>query len=109
MDELEWIREDAKLDASERDKAVTDLIDLVVAVDGILQLQAGADADYFVAAAGRTFTDEQSEAVRVQILKAYRWQYIVSGVENGRFLETLTDLIDAEQVGRVGAALAPLM
>jgi hypothetical protein len=39
LDELEWRREDAKLAPAERDQAVTDLIDLVVAVDGILQAQ----------------------------------------------------------------------
>src|SRR4030095_12243078 len=37
MDELEWKREDAKLDAAQRDAAVTDLIELVGAVDGMLQ------------------------------------------------------------------------
>src|SRR5262250_2604608 len=40
LDELEWKREDAKLTAAERDKAVDELIELVAAVDGILQAQA---------------------------------------------------------------------
>ena len=41
IDELEWIREDAKLASSEaRDAAVDDLIALVGGVDGILQGQA---------------------------------------------------------------------
>lgn len=48
LDELEWIREDARLNAEERDRAVTDLIDLVVGFDGILQAQARADAAYFI-------------------------------------------------------------
>ena len=48
LDELEWRREDAKLTPAQRDQAVTDLIELVAAVDGILQVQAAADADYFL-------------------------------------------------------------
>jgi hypothetical protein len=45
LDEMEWLREDAKLSAdAERDAAVDELIGLVGAVDGILQMQAQADA-----------------------------------------------------------------
>lgn len=109
IDELEWRREDAKLSCEERDQAVTDLIDLVAAVDGILQAQAGADAEYFIAAIDRNLTDTQKQAVTDVILEAYRWQYIVSGIKDGRFLGVLTELIDDEQTGRVTDALAPLM
>lgn len=109
LDELEWRREDAKLAPAERDQAVTDLIDLVVAVDGILQAQASADADYFVTAADRKFTDAQSAAIREGILKAYRWQYIVSGIADGRFLGVLTSMITEEQTARITRALQPLM
>ena len=54
VDELEWARADRKLafDA-ERDAAVADLIGLVQGVDGILQAQSAADAEYFLAIAGR--------------------------------------------------------
>lgn len=109
IDELEWRREDAKLGYEERDQAVTDLIDLVMAVDGILQAQAGADAEYFLAAIDRSLTAEQNQSVPDVILEAYRWQYIVSGIKDGRFLGVLTDLIDDDQTDRITDALAPLM
>lgn len=51
LDELEFRRVDAGLTPAERDAAVGDLIDLVVAVDGILQAQAASDAAYFLAIA----------------------------------------------------------
>jgi hypothetical protein len=108
LDELEWKREDAKLSAADRDRAVSDLIDLVVAVDGVLQLQARADAEYFLANASR-FTPEQQRAIHDVMLKAYRWQYIVSGVQEGTFLGLLTSLITKEQADRVTTALAPLL
>jgi len=109
LDELEWRREDAKLTEPERDAAVTDLIDLVVGVDGILQAQAQADAQYFVGTAERRFSAEQEQALKAGVLKAYRWQYIVSGVQDGRFLGVLAALISQPQLERISAALAPLM
>lgn len=109
MDELEWAREDAALTDEERDRAVDDLIDLVVAVDGILQAQASADADYFVTACDREFSKEEQDAIRNVMLKAYRWQYIVSGIQDGRFLGILTDKITDGQAERITTALGPLM
>ena len=109
MDELEWAREDAKLSDQERDQAVTDLIDLVMAVDGILQAQAEADADYFFGASERALNDDERRAVGAGILKAYRWQYIVSGIQDGRFLGILTGMITERQAERITTALAPLM
>ena len=109
MDELEWLREDAKISDDERDAAVNDLIDLVVAVDGILQAQADVDTQYFVGVSDRVFTDDETAAIGACMLKAYRWQYIVSGVQDGRFLGILTGLITPAQTERITAALAPLM
>jgi hypothetical protein len=109
LDELEWRREDARLGGAERDQAVDDLIALVGAVDGILQPQADADADYFVAIAGRAFTRAEAESIRAGFLKAYRWQYIVSGVMEPRFRTVLFGMVDAAQAERIGNALAPLM
>ena len=109
LDELEWRREDAKLTDAERDAAVTDLIELVGAVDGILQSQAQADAHYFIGCAGRPFTADERRAIEANVLKAYRWQYIVSGVQDGRFVGVLAGLVTQGQLERISAALAPLM
>jgi hypothetical protein len=109
IDELEWRREDAKLTPAERDAAVDDLIELVTAVDGILQAQARADADYFVGVAERTFSGDETRAIHDGVLKAYRWQYIVSGVRDGKFLGVLASMLTQPQLERISAALAPLM
>jgi hypothetical protein len=108
LDEIELLREDAKLDAAARSAAVDGLIALVGAVDGILQAQAGADARYFGAIVGRKFSDAEREAVHATVLKAYRWQYIVSGVMEPRFRNVLFALVDETQAARIQAALAPL-
>ena len=109
LDELEWRRENAKLSADERDRAVDDLIALVGAVDGLLQLQAGADADYFLKVGERRFTPQETERLRAGVLRAYRWQYIVSGVEDPRFMGILGSMITPEQTARIGNALAPIL
>jgi len=109
LDELEWQRENAKLGAEQRDRAVTDLIELVGAVDGILQMQAGADTDYFLRVCGRTFAKAEVQKLRDTMLKAYRWQYIVSGVQDERFQKILGGMITDAQMKRIGTALAPIV
>ena len=109
IDELEWRREHSKLSAGEIDKGVTELIELVGAVDGILQAQAAADTHYFVEVCGRPLSAAEVEKVRGGLLGAYRWQYIVSGVKGARFNEVLGSMITPEQGARIGNALAPIV
>lgn len=109
LDELEWRREDATLSPAQRDLAVDDLIDLVASVDGLLQVQAASDVDYFLRNCRRRFGGREVEALRTIVLKAYRWQYIVSGVQNPRFMEILGDLITPEQAEQISTALAPIV
>jgi hypothetical protein len=109
LDELEWRREHARLTDAQRDQGVTDLIELVGAVDGIVQMQAKADADYFLQRAGRTYSLVEADAIHDLMLKAYRWQYIVSGAQDPRFGEVLTALTTPAQMQRIGSALAPIV
>ena len=109
LDELEWPREDRKLTPLERERAINEVIELVGAVDGILQAQSQNDVDYFLRVSGRAFRSEEIDRIRDGVLKAYRWQYIFSGVEHQRFKTALGNLITKAQNERIGAALKPLM
>jgi hypothetical protein len=109
LDELEWVREDARLDAEERDHAVSDLIDLVGAVDATVKAQAAADARFFAAICSRSLSPVERERVHALVLKAYRWQYIVSGLQQSRFNSVLTSLTTPAQQARIASALAPIM
>jgi hypothetical protein len=106
LDELEWMRENSKLTAAERDAAVDDLIALAGAVDGILQAQAKSDAAYYTACTGEASRKGEFEKA---FLGAYRYQYIVSGVQNERFGQVLGGMITPAQGERIGAALKPIM
>lgn len=66
-------------------------------------------ARYAKVFAGTAFSATQQAQVYAGVLKAHRWQYIVSGEMEPRFQKNLFGLIDAEQGARIRAALAPRM
>ena len=108
LDELELARHDAGLTAEQRDRAVDEFIELVAAIDGILQAQAKANSAYFVATCGRTVDQAEGRSIEAAFLKAYRWQYIHSGAQHPHFGKVLSSLITEDQGGRIQATLAAL-
>jgi hypothetical protein len=108
LDELEWVRHDGALTAEKRDRAVDEFIELVAAVDGILQSQAKDDAGYFAATCSRAVDKSEGRAIEAAFLKAYRWQYIHSGAQHPQFGKVLSSLITETQGQRIQAALATL-
>jgi hypothetical protein len=108
LDELEWVRHDAGITTEKRDRAVDEFIELVAAVDGILQAQAKADAGYFAAKCGRAVHEAEAREIESAFLKAYRWQYIHSGAQHPHFGKVLSSLITKNQSERVQSALATL-
>lgn len=108
LDELEWVRHDSGLTAEKRDRAVDEFIELVAAVDGILQAQAKADTNYFATTCGRAVDEAEARAIEAGFLAAYRWQYIHSGAQHPHFGKVLSSLITENQGQRIQAALATL-
>jgi len=108
LDELEWVRHDAGLTTEKRDRAVDEFIELVGAVDGILQAQAKADAGYFALKCGRAVREAEAQEIEAAFLKAYRWQYIHSGAQHPHFCKVLSSLITENLGRRIQSALATL-
>ncbi|WP_242521796.1 hypothetical protein [Motiliproteus sp. SC1-56] len=108
LDELEFVRENAKLTPEERERAVDDLIELVLAVDGIVQMQSREDAAYFIRHCGQGMSPEQCRAVESTLLAAYRWQYILSGTQIKRFADVLFAMTTPAQTERIVNALGTL-
>jgi len=108
LDELEWTRCDRALSPAERDAAVNDFIALVGAVDGLLQAQSRADVGYFCRSAEGRFSSDQVKELEASVLRAYRWQYIVSGAQHPRFLKLLVGMITPAQAERITKALGPI-
>jgi hypothetical protein len=109
MDEIEWCREDRGMNDEQRDQGVTDFIDLIKSVDRLLQAQASADAGYFMRLCERSFDEAQQRAIREGVLRAYRWQYIVSGLQHPHFEKLLNGMLSEAQMRRIQTALSPLM
>ena len=109
IDELEWPRADEKLTPAERDQAVDDFISLVGAVDGLLKMQATEDVAYFLANATGRYDSRQVEEIGQGVLRAYRWQHIVSGAQHPRFLKLLVAMTTPAQIEKVTQALAPIV
>ena len=106
LDELEWRRVDAGTSPEARERAVDDLIALFEAVDGIIQAQAAADAEYFAQTCGRLLAAAEQACVHQTMLDAYRLQYIGSGMRHPHFLATLSSLTTESQFGRIRDAVA---
>jgi hypothetical protein len=94
----------AKILETSEEYWLDDLIALVGAADGILQAQAGADAAYFAQASSRTLGEGEQVRVETGFLRAYRWQYILSGVELPRFGGIVGEMVDTAQHSRIAAA-----
>jgi hypothetical protein len=108
LDEIEWQRVHDGMQPEAIDAAVTDFVELLRMVDGILQTQATADGEYFCSNSGAFFDRERCNAVKACLLKAYRLQYLVSGARIERFQRALSSKLTAGQMQRVDAAFAPL-
>jgi hypothetical protein len=109
LDELEWQRIHAACSEDEVAQGVDDLIDLVVALDGILQNQAHADTHYFLENCEANLEQEDKDIINNTMLRAYRWQYIVSGVQVKRFQSALAGKLSTVQMEKVLSALQPLI
>jgi hypothetical protein len=109
LDELEWTAEHATLSADEHDRAVVDYIALLNTIGGTLQAQAQADARYFVRVSSHRCTPIESRHVESTVLAAYRWQFIVSGMQHVHFRRLLSSMTTTAQCARIMTALQPLM
>ena len=72
-------------------------------------MQAAADVKYFLAVCSGNLGPQEIERIGTGVLRAYRWQYILSGAQHPRFGAILSDLITSEQADRVARGLAPLV
>lgn len=109
LDHLEALRAFDGMDEAERDSAVDHLIELVGALDGLLQAQSNLDVINFERHARRALSSAHRAEVRREVLLAKRWTFLESGVTHPRFLELFRAVTTGAQRDRVDVALAPLV
>ena len=106
MDHNEAIYAFSKMDPNKKEEAVSDLIELVGAVDGLLQKQSAYDVANLSRYIGRIFNETERENLYREILKTKRWVFIESGVTHPNFVELFNYVTTPEQRERVSRALA---
>jgi|SRR5262245_12643206 len=80
------------LGPAEREAAVDGLLELGTAVDGLLAQQGELDIDALQLATGRTFTEAERDEIRTHQQRAYRWTFLVSGLEHPNFIRIVDEL-----------------
>ena len=98
----------AAMSEEEREAAVDELLELGMAIDGLLAQQVDMDIAALEGATGRSFTEDEKAEIREHQTRSYRWTFIVSGLEHPRFVETVGDVTGGGQrkIADAAAALA---
>ena len=109
MGHLETVRAFGHMGEAEKDTAIDDLIELVGAVDGLLQKQTGFDVQNLTKYIGRALTDEETQTLHDSVLKAKRYTFIESGVTHPNFLALFGEVTTPAQQERVQTALAAVL
>jgi hypothetical protein len=96
-----------QLTADQREQAIDQLLELGGAVDGLLGQQIELDVDALQTATGRTFTDAERDEIRTHQRRAYRWTFLVSGLQHPNFVRIVDQLTDIG-AGKIAAAAQAL-
>lgn len=97
----------AQATPEERERAVDELLELGAAVDTLLFEQIGLNIETLERAAGRSFTAAEKEEITQKTRHAWRWTFLVSGLEHPNFVRVLNALT-TEGPGKVEAAVKGL-
>ena len=96
------------LSAEQCEQAVDELLELGMAVDGLLADQVEMDIDALQNVAERQFTEAERDEIRSHQRRAYRWTFLVSGLEHPTFMRIVEELTPAgsEKIAAAAQALA---
>jgi P-aminobenzoate N-oxygenase AurF len=109
MDHLETLRAFTGITDEDRQMAIEDLIELVGAVDGLLQQQAGLDVDNLERYLDRSLSAPVRGQVYARVLDAKRYTFIESGVTHPNFQELFAAVTTPAQQEQVQKALAGIL
>jgi hypothetical protein len=90
---------------AEKDQAIDELIELVGAVDGLLQLQAKLDVDNLQACLWRRLDAAERHEIQTAVLAAKRYTFIESGLTHPNFLDLFGMVATPAQRQKVEQAL----
>ena len=93
---------------AEREAAIDEVLELGGAIDGLLQQQIGLNIDALQAAKGRVFTADERDDIAAKTLHAWRWTFLVSGLEHPKVVKLVEEITDQgpAKLRNVAAALS---
>jgi hypothetical protein len=109
MDHLETLRAFAGMAEADKDRAIDDLIELVGAVDGLIQTQSLLDVENLERYIGRTLGAAERREVGAAVLAAKRYTFIESGVTHPNFQELFGMVASPAQQAKVQKALGAVL
>jgi hypothetical protein len=109
MDHLETLRAFRGMSEADKDTAIDDLIELVGAVDGLLQTQAKLDVDNLQRCLWRRLGMAERQEIQDAVLAAKRYTFIESGVTHPNFVELFGMVTTPAQQQKVQQALGALL
>ena len=77
---------------AERETAIDEVIELGGAVDGLLAQQIGLNVDALEKVTGRTFAAAEKEEITAKTQRAWRWTFLVSGLEHPNVVRAVSEL-----------------
>ncbi|HXY91167.1 MAG TPA: hypothetical protein VEP49_01700 [Acidimicrobiia bacterium] len=77
-----------------RERAIDELLALVVAADDLLTEQLELDVSTLERSVGRRFAADELREIFEHQQRAYRWTFLVSGLEHPRFAQIVRELTD---------------
>lgn len=98
----------ATITLKERETAIDELLELGSAVDGLLSQQIALNIETLERATGRRFTAAEKEEIFTMTHRAWRWTFLVSGLEHPNVVKLVTELT-TEGAGKIRAAAEALL
>ncbi len=97
-----------QLTLEERESAIDELIELGGAIDGLLAQQIGLNIEALEKVTGRTFTAAEKEEITTKTQRAWRWTFLVSGLEHPNVAKAIGELttLGPGKIEGVAAALS---
>ena len=97
-----------QLTLEERETAIDEVLELGGAIDGLLAQQIGLNIDALERVTGRTFTEAEKEEITTNTQRAWRWTFLVSGLQHPNIVKAVGELTTSGpgKIEGVAAALS---
>jgi hypothetical protein len=76
----------------QREAAIDEVLELGGAIDGLLQQQIDMNIDALEAVTSRVFTEAERDEIRGETLRAWRWTFLVSGLEHPKVIKLVQEI-----------------